>query len=75
MTQQAEHAWASDVLTPDEMKQYLRFEAELKSKFTPEDEKQFTEKKPSYNTTSLILVFSPGFNPGPSANFPPVGSR
>lgn len=44
MTQNTEHAWAVEVLTPEELKQYAQFEAELKSNSSPEDKQRFTEK-------------------------------
>ena len=42
MSEQLEKTWAGKVFTPEELKQYANFEAELKAKFTPEDKKVFT---------------------------------
>ena len=44
MTSELEKSWASDVFTPDELKQYARFEMEKQTKYTPEAKQRFTEK-------------------------------
>lgn len=36
MTQQLEHAWVKDIFTPEELKEYAAFEAEFKTRFTPD---------------------------------------
>lgn len=41
MTQQLEHAWVKEILTPDELRQYASFESELKSHSTPEQKVAF----------------------------------
>lgn len=41
MTQQLEHAWVKDILTHDELKEYVAFENELKSQATPEQKAAF----------------------------------
>jgi len=41
MTQQLEHAWVKEIFTPEELKQYAAFEAELKSCSTPEQKATF----------------------------------
>jgi DNA-binding transcriptional MerR regulator len=41
MTQQLEHSWVKEIFTPEELKQYATFEAELKSHSTPEQKAAF----------------------------------
>lgn len=41
MTQQLEHSWVKEIFTPDELKQYAAFEAELKTKSTPQQQIAF----------------------------------
>ncbi|MCC2666356.1 MAG: transcriptional regulator, MerR family, mercury resistance [Gammaproteobacteria bacterium] len=41
MTQQLEHAWVKEIFTPEELKQYAAFEAELKSRSTPQEKAAF----------------------------------
>lgn len=41
MTQQLEHSWVKEIFTPEELKQYAAFEAELKSNSTPEQKADF----------------------------------
>ncbi len=43
MTQELEKTWAGNVFTPEELKQYAAFEAELKTRYTPEEKKSFDE--------------------------------
>ena len=44
MTQELEKTWAGEVLTAEELKQYAKFEADLKARSTPKDKQIFTEK-------------------------------
>jgi DNA-binding transcriptional MerR regulator len=41
MTQQLEHSWVKEIFTPDELKEYAAFEAELKTKSTPDQKAAF----------------------------------
>jgi DNA-binding transcriptional MerR regulator len=41
MTQQLEHSWVKEIFTPEELKQYAAFEAEMKSHSTPEQKTSF----------------------------------
>lgn len=41
MTQQLEDAWVKEIFTPDELKQYATFEAEMKARSTPEQKAMF----------------------------------
>lgn len=41
MTQQLEHPWVKEIFTPEEMKQYVEFEKEMKSNATPEKKAAF----------------------------------
>lgn len=41
MTQQLEHSWVKEIFTPEELKQYATFEAELKTNSTPEQKAAF----------------------------------
>ncbi len=43
MTQQLEKTWAGKVLSQDELKQYARFEQDLKTKFTADEQKAFEQ--------------------------------
>jgi DNA-binding transcriptional MerR regulator len=44
MTSELEKSWAAEVFTPEELKQYARFETELHAKAAPEDKEKFTQK-------------------------------
>jgi DNA-binding transcriptional MerR regulator len=44
MTNELEKTWAAEVFTPDELRQYARFEKELHEKSTPEAKQRFTEQ-------------------------------
>lgn len=41
MTQQLEHPWVKEIFTPDELKQYVAFQTELKINSTPEQKAAF----------------------------------
>ena len=41
MTEHLEHNWVKEIFTPDELKQYVEFEKELKANTTPEQQAQF----------------------------------
>ena len=41
MTQQLEHSWVKEIFTPEELKQYVEFETELKTKSTPAEQTAF----------------------------------
>lgn len=41
MTQQLEDSWVKEIFTPEELKQYARFEAEMKSRSNPEQKAEF----------------------------------
>ncbi|MDP3705130.1 MAG: MerR family transcriptional regulator [Legionellaceae bacterium] len=41
MTEQLEHSWVKEIFTPDELKQYVEFEKELKTNTTLEQKAQF----------------------------------
>lgn len=43
MSQQLEQTWVAKVLTPEELKQYINFEAGLKERFTPQEKDSFKE--------------------------------
>jgi len=43
MTQKLDHAWVKEIFTPDELKQYVNFEMELKGNGTPEQKAAFEE--------------------------------
>ena len=44
MTEQLEHSWVKEIFTPDELKQYVAFETELKNNSTPEQKAAFEKK-------------------------------
>jgi DNA-binding transcriptional MerR regulator len=41
MTQQLEHSWVKEIFTPEELKQYATFEAEMKSQSSPQQKAAF----------------------------------
>ncbi|MBP9764276.1 MAG: MerR family transcriptional regulator [Gammaproteobacteria bacterium] len=41
MTQQLEHSWVKEIFTPEELKQYVAFETELKTNYTPAQKATF----------------------------------
>lgn len=41
MTQQLQHSWLKEIFTPDELKQYVAFETDLKNNSTPEQKANF----------------------------------
>lgn len=41
MTQKLDHSWVKDIFTPEELKQYVDFETELKTNSTPEQKMEF----------------------------------
>ncbi|MBI5448157.1 MAG: MerR family transcriptional regulator [Gammaproteobacteria bacterium] len=41
MTQKLDHSWVKEIFTPEELKQYVAFETELKSNSTPEQKATF----------------------------------
>jgi len=43
MTQQLEHAWVGKILSPEELKNYVRFEEGLKERFTLNEKKTFEQ--------------------------------
>jgi DNA-binding transcriptional MerR regulator len=49
MTQQLEHSWVKEIFTPEELKQYAAFEAELKTNSTPAQKAEFEK-----NWTNLV---------------------
>ena len=64
MTQQLQETWVKDVLTQDEQQQYANFRADLKTKFTEDDQKAF---RTSYS--NLIQQISSNINESPSSDF------
>lgn len=44
MTQQLENSWAGKVLSPEQLKEYATFEANLKTRFTDNDRSSFDKK-------------------------------
>ncbi|MDF3054978.1 MAG: transcriptional regulator, MerR family, mercury resistance [Gammaproteobacteria bacterium] len=44
MTQQLEHSWVKEIFTPEELKQYVAFEAEFKANSTPEQKEAFEKR-------------------------------
>lgn len=53
MTQHLEHAWVKEIFTPEELKQYIDFETELKANATPEKKAAFEK-----NWANLISEIS-----------------
>ncbi len=44
MTEQLEHSWVKEIFSPDELKQYVEFEKEMKANKTPEQKAAFEQK-------------------------------
>ncbi len=44
MTEHLEHGWVKEIFTPDELKQYVEFEREMKANATPEQKAAFENK-------------------------------
>lgn len=44
MTENLEHSWVKEIFTPDELKQYIEFETELKAGKTPEQKAAFEQQ-------------------------------
>jgi DNA-binding transcriptional MerR regulator len=49
MTQQLEYPWVKDIFTPEELKQYTAFNAELNAKMTPEQKANFEKRWATLN--------------------------
>lgn len=64
MTQQLEKTWAGKVFTPEELKQYARFEAELKTRFTAEEKKAFEDA-----WEGLVAKIHGNLNKSPESKF------
>jgi DNA-binding transcriptional MerR regulator len=62
MTQQLEHSWVKEIFTPEELKEYAAFEAEIKSHSTP-DQKAAFEK----NWASLVEEINNNFSKDPTS--------
>ena len=43
MTQQLEDAWVKEIFNPDELKEYVKFEEEVKTNSTPEQKAKFEQ--------------------------------
>ena len=44
MKEKLEHSWVKEIFTPDELKQYVTFEKELKNNSTPEQKAEFEKR-------------------------------
>ena len=44
MTEHLEHSWVREIFTPDELKQYVEFEKEMKANHTPEQKAAFEDQ-------------------------------
>ncbi len=62
MTDQLEHSWVKEIFIPDELKQYVAFKAELKTKLTPEQEVIIDK-----NWTNLVAEISNNLNNDPQS--------
>lgn len=63
MTEQLDHAWVKEILTPEELKQYAHFQADLKTKFSL-DQKTHFEK----NWSNLLKKMSQHLNEDPKSD-------
>ncbi len=62
MTQQLEDAWVKEIFTPQELKDYAKFETELKSKATPAQKEQFEK-----SWTLLVDEFKSNLDKDPNS--------
>jgi DNA-binding transcriptional MerR regulator len=62
MTQQLENSWMKEIFTPEELKQYAAFEAELKGNATPAQKAAFENK-----WTDLLKEISGNLNKDPDS--------
>jgi DNA-binding transcriptional MerR regulator len=62
MTQQLEHSWVKEIFTTEELKQYADFEAEVKSRSTPEQKALFEK-----NWANLIAEINSNLNNDPNS--------
>ena len=53
MTNQLDQSWVKEIFTPEELKQYVAFEAELKSNATPEQQEAFEKSCKNLGVSSL----------------------
>lgn len=63
MTEQLEHSWVKEIFTPEELKQYVAFETELKTNSTPEQKAAFEK-----NWASLVTEISNNLNNDPTSD-------
>ncbi len=63
MTQKLEHSWVKEIFTPEELKQYATFEAELKTNSTPDQKKEFEK-----NWANLIAEISNNLENDPKSS-------
>jgi DNA-binding transcriptional MerR regulator len=64
MTQQLEKSWEGQVFNPDELKKYVHFEQELKSKYTEEEIKSFEQ-----DWMDLVRVVDTNLDQDPASQF------
>lgn len=62
MTEQLEHPWVKEIFNPDELKQYVAFETELKTNSTPEQKAAFEK-----NWTNLVAEISVNLSNDPKS--------
>jgi DNA-binding transcriptional MerR regulator len=62
MTQKLEHSWVKEIFTPDELKQYATFEAELKSNSTLEQKAAFEK-----NWANLVAEMKTNLDKDPTS--------
>ncbi len=62
MTQQLEHSWVKEIFTPEELKQYVAFETELKTNYTPEQKAAFEK-----NWVNLVDEMKRNLNNDPTS--------
>jgi DNA-binding transcriptional MerR regulator len=62
MTKQLEHSWVKEIFTPDELKQYVAFETELKTNSTPEQKAAFEK-----DWANLVTEISEHLNNDPKS--------
>ncbi len=64
MTQQLEKTWAGKVFSPEELKEYARFEQDLKSRFTQSEQKAFEQ-----SWDDLVQLVDNNLDKDPTSDF------
>lgn len=64
MMQEIEKTWAGKVLSPEELKQYVQFQQEMKHRYTEQDKQRFGEE-----WASLVILTNASLDKDPASDF------